>query len=181
MKSACALLLALLSSCGIVNNLRVYGGAKAFTDDELSDVDDQGYVALEWVGGGFPFGIDIEAGVGQSGKEADSGGGSLDSETLELYVGVRKTFRTDKMLRPYIAGGLSYLDTELELSGSGGGDFIGADSTEALYVRGGVGWHFTLCTIGVDVRYNALGEAEVENLDIDLDHGLISFFVGLSF
>jgi len=176
-------ILGLLGSCASTSSITVYGGERSFDDFDDDVIDDQTTFGVEFLMGILPWGLGLEFGVNYSEDDAkiDFGGGTgkLEGTTFEGYVGARKTFREEHRLRPYIGAGFSYILQDFEFDG--GGSFDDDDGTGGLYGRVGVGYHFAVFHFGVDYRVLTQTEVDFGGSEVDLDHGLLSVFAGLSF
>lgn len=178
------LLLPLLGACGSTSALNVYAGQRAFTDGDIQEVDDQTAMGIEWLWGILPWGLGLEIGASYSEEDAtgevDSIDVDLDATTVEGYIGARKTFREEHNLRPYIGAGFSYTQASFEGDGDGV-DFDDDDGSEGVYARLGLAYHFTIINFGLDYRISTANEAKFADEDVDLENGLLSIFLGISF
>lgn len=180
MRLFCALLLLPLVSCATGTNLTAYLGQRSFEDSDIEEVDEPTYGALEFVWGILPWGLGLETGLSYASDDGSEGPTDFELATIEAYVGGRKTFREDSMFRPYIAAGLSFSQADVEID-SDNFDIDEDDTTEGVYARVGLGWHFTVFHLGVDYRYVTAGEFDIDDESFDVDSGIVSVFGGLSF
>lgn len=108
-----------------------------------------------------------------SSDDSTQGGADFTGETWELGLGIRKPFRLDAGLAPFIEVGAAYVDATLERRGVSPGE----NSDSAFGVWGGVGVGFAVgerVSVGALVRYTA---AEVTLLGADREAGGLHFGV----
>ncbi len=98
-----------------------------------------------------------------------------ESETTEWDVGVHRVFRQDKKFRPYLGGGIAFMDGELRVPAQG----IFADESTTGYwadtgFRQGAGrwWEW-----GIDLRYSK-GEVNLGSGDVDAGGPQALFYFG---
>jgi hypothetical protein len=93
---------------------------------------------------------------------------TLDGETSELCLGVRKIWDHHPTMRPFIGGGLALISAELEASALGV-SVSEDDDAIGIWIGGGVYWtlaeHFN---IGFDLRWS---KAEVTLYGVDGEAG----------
>jgi opacity protein-like surface antigen len=87
---------------------------------------------------------------------------ATDVSTLDLHAGVRRFFRRDRPLRPYVGGGLAYTQLDVKQVESGsfgpGAEFSDvvvddSDSSFGYWLDVGLLYRFNRFQIGGDVRY----------------------------
>jgi len=125
-------------------------------------------------------GISYEIGAQVAGDTANVGGVDITSANFELYGGPRYEWVLDSV-RPYLAGGLSLLTTELE-GRVGVAGVSDNDTTLGLYLGGGVDFMITeRFFMGLGLR-SAFGH-EPELFGIEGDAAFTQFFlrIGSSF
>lgn len=108
-----------------------------------------------------------------SSDDSTQGGTDFTGETWELGLGIRKPFRLDAGLAPFIEVGAAYVDATLEQRGITPGE----NSDSAFGVWGGVGVGFAVgerVSVGALVRYTV---AEVTLLGTDRGAGGLHFGV----
>ena len=98
----------------------------------------------------------------------------LEAETSELNIGVRKIWDQSPNVRPFIGGGLAFINAEAK--GSGLGVTVSDDDTgTGIWIGGGVYWtladHFN---IGLEAKYS---DAEVTIFGVDAEAGGTHFGV----
>lgn len=172
--------LSLLGSCASTTTLNLYGGERAYKDGDIEEVDKPPYMAVEALWGVLPWGLGLEVGLSRSDDDGSIGKSDVELTAIEGYVGARKTFREEHALRPYVGGGLSFTDAEVNLDDPNL-KLDESDFTEGAYLRAGVGYHFGIFDVGVDYRYTTLGEFDFGDEKYDSDSGILSLFAGLSF
>ena len=108
---------------------------------------------------------------------------ATDVDTLELGVGIRKFFREETRLRPYIGGGLSWIQLDAKQVESGsfgpGTEFETTvidddDAGAGVWLDGGLHYRFGSFHIGADVRWSdASADLTPEGFtdSVDLDSG----------
>lgn len=146
-------------------------GLRSYGDSDFDEVDDQTAYGVEGLLGLTKWGLGIEGGY-QHAEEDKSG---VELEADELYVGVRETLRSDKLIQPYFGGGVTWLSTDVRGTG-----FSDDDDTPAGYGRAGVGFCFGLLQVGVDYRvvlgsdvdYGSLGSSDVDFQQLSITAGL---------
>lgn len=148
-------------------------GQKALNDDDWEPVESQ----VEW-------GVIADLGrkdsvanlvISYLSSSDDSTQGSADftGETWELGLGIRKPFRLDTGLAPFVEVGAAYVDATLERRGVSPGE----NSDSAFGIWGGVGIGFAVgerVSVGALLRYTA---AEVTLLGADREAGGLHFGV----
>jgi len=112
---------------------------------------------------------------------------ATDVETLELNLGVRKFFLKDTKWRPYVGGGLAWIDLDVDQVESGsfgpGTEYEttvvdDSDSGAGVWLDGGFLYRFGSFHAGVDVRWSDASADLVPNGttgSVDLDSGGIQY------
>jgi hypothetical protein len=157
------------------------GGASKLSDD-AEPAEDQTVFGVDFTFGGDDWpvllAVDISSSSGDGSGIYYYGYGygdvsvDLDLDIMELDLGVRKIWDT-KSVRPFIGGGLSFVDVEIDALFDAFGPFKVDDTGFGAWVNGGVAWrigkHFD---IGIDVRYSIakvefdFGDPEEEELEL---------------
>lgn len=122
--------------------------------------------------------IGWEIGIMASKDDGEFLGLDVEGKTGELYGGVRKTFGgPDQDVKPYLAGGLSIIKAEGELSG------ISDDDTSlAGYLHGGVLGQFTdRFFMGLDLRVLFASDIELAGVSGDADYTQLGLVLGWGF
>jgi hypothetical protein len=154
----------------------VYLGQRSLDEDDWSPVEDQGALQLEYASESPDAAVGWEVGLGGSSDDDTFGGFDVTGSTAELYGGVRKTFGSGTV-RPYVGGGLSFINAEVEV-GSASED----DSSVAMYLHGGV--QFLLgdsFALGLDLRALLGSDITIAGVDGDADYGQAALTLGWRF
>lgn len=153
-----------------------------FVSDDAEPAEEQPGLALEfdsYVPGSFGW----EIGLSYSSDEEDVstflGSGDFEVTLTELYAGGRKTFG-DRNLHPYVAGGVSFLQAEVDLDISGVGSADEDDTSFGLYARGGAYWTLgQRFRIGADLK--GVFGTDFDDLGGDADYYQVGLLAGYSF
>ncbi len=176
----CMFLLPSLSAVAGAGSVHVRGGASTLSED-AEPAEDQTLFGLDFTFGGDDWpvllAVDISSSSGDGSSTYYYGYGygdvtvNIDLNITELDFGVKKIWDA-KSLRPFVGGGLSVVDVEVE------GDFDGFpfdddDTKPGVWVNGGVVWRIGKgFEIGLDVRYSFsvvefdFGDPEEEELEL---------------
>ena len=151
-------------------------------------VDGQTAVALEIDGRSRRAPVGWEAGVAyssddESGFDPFIGAFQAEAQFLELYGGVRKTWDTSGgRLHPYVAGGLTFLDADVDVEVVGMGPASEGDSSLGAYVHGGLTFDILRwLLIGVDLRAVLGTDVEFAGVSADADYMQAAVLLGASF
>ena len=156
-------------------------------DLRASLADSLGNMSTSWtVPADFPLGIEFgaEASFGREfdirllGQDFD-----LASTVTELYVGPRLTIDSGERggFVPYVAGGITWLDGELEAI-QGSVVVSDSDDTVAGYVHGGFYYLFdSNMRVGVDARAVFGSDLSLFGADVDADYGQVAITIGGEF
>jgi hypothetical protein len=95
---------------------------------------------------------------------------STEGRTTEFDIGVRKIWDAENSsIRPYIGGGLAFINAEITSTGFFSDTVSQDDSGTGIWFGGGIYWtlwqHFNL---GIDLRYS---QADVTLFDENIDAG----------
>jgi len=140
--------------------------------DDAEPLEDQTAFGVEAVFA-TQSGPSVELGFASSSEDEDlffPGFGVSNTETsaTELYLGIR-TPAPDSPVRPYLGGGLTYLDGEISFNGAVNGSV--SDSTLAFYIHAGIqtaiAEHLLL---GVDLRAVFGADLEFAGIPFDGDY-----------
>lgn len=168
----CLALLLSLTSCATYSSRKHAVNAMVGTrsyDDVPSDVEGPVVYGLEGLLGLSTSGLGLEGGLNFGEDDGTDGGDDIELEAAEYFFGLRNTWNTDGLLQPYIGGGLTYLDTDLDIDGASDSDeFWGG------YLRAGVGVMLGIFQGGIDLRATAMDESDVSFYQASL-------FLGLTF
>jgi hypothetical protein len=158
------------------HQVTLYLGQRSLDEDNWSPVEDQGAGQLEYSQENADDAIGWEVGFGGSSKDDTLGGFDVTGSTGELYGGVRKSFGSGNV-RPYIGGGLSFINAKVEV-GSASED----DSSVAMYLHGGV--QFLLgpsFALGLDLRALFGSDITIAGVNGDADYGQAALTFGWRF
>ena len=111
---------------------------------------------------------------------ADSGdilGVDVDATTLEVYGGVHKSFDTASAARPYVGGGIAYINGDFEALG-----IAEDDGSPAGYVHGGVVFDVSEAFfIGLDARFLFGSDITLFGFGTDVDYTQFALVFGWAF
>jgi hypothetical protein len=119
-----------------------------------------------------------EAGVGFGIDSASFGSVDVTSTTAEIYGGARKTFMDPAgQWHPYVAGGLSYINGELDVAG-----FSESAGSLGGYLHGGVLLDITEdMYLGLDLRTLFGTDLTIAGFSGDADYTQLAVMVGWAF
>lgn len=126
-------------------------------------------------GKGTPLGL--EFGFSQSSDDGEVLGVNVDVSTIEAYAGLRYDWSGPYGATPYLSGGVTYIDGELEALG-----VSISDSGTAGYA--GAGIDFPLVDnwfLGIGLRYIISSDLGFAGLEADVDGLLALFKIGYRF
>jgi hypothetical protein len=150
----------------------IYLGQRSLDSTDWSPVDDQPTLGIEFSQESTGSAIGWEVGLAGSSDES----GPLKGSTGEIYGGVRKSFGSDTV-RPYLGGGLSFINAKAEV-GSASDD----DSSLAGYVHGGLQFLVSRTfEIGLDLRVLFGSDLEIAGVNTDADYGQAALTFGWRF
>lgn len=164
----------------VSRHLALYYGERELDEDDFEPVDelDTYGLAFSWVP--ESGGLGGEVGVFLSSADESVGGVDLDVETIELFGGVRHTFGGEA-LRPYLAGGISFLQADVEGS-VGPFEVEEDDDTFGLYVSAGLLAFVTPeVTLGAEYRLLLGTDVEFFEEEGDADYGQLAVTLGVGF
>lgn len=154
----------------MISNVTVIGMQRNVDDADPSDEQPGGGVEFDTY---RPGGPGWEIGISTSSDEENVGIGDFEATVSEIYGGTRRTWGAKRSgFHPYVAGGLSFIRAEADLSGFGSED----DTTFGLYGRGGAYWtigeHFNIgadfkAVVGTDLDF---GDADYVQLGVSLGY-----------
>jgi len=137
-----------------------------------------------------PLGIEIARGkhggtwgwlVGlSSSSDEDEGiffqGEAYETQSLEVWAGLRRTFRMEATMQPFLATGISWLRQDLRRESFGTTTLDGSDDALGAWIELGVQWrlgaHFRL---GLDYRAFIGTELEIDGEHLDSSYGQLDF------
>lgn len=178
----CAVLL--LSSAAFAGgDLNFVYGTRSLDDDAWEPTEDQEVFGATIDFGGAKWPVNIAVGYFSSEDEGELasfpilGAVDLESELSEWSVGVRKTWKSGST-RPFIGGGVSFLDADAEVVSALGSASDG-DDTEGIYVEGGVYWRLgEAFNLGMHARILEGTDVTIFDQDGDADYWQIGALLG---
>jgi len=195
MKSVSLLVLLSLSACAAVpsyapqdpsddpdrpTRVALYLGQRNLDEGDYEPVDEQGMLGLEFVHEARESVVGWEFGLAGSAAEEDVAGLDVEATTGEVYAGIRKSLGSSRF-RPYIGGGISYIQSEIEATGALGSGSID-DGSVAGYVHLGVSLDITPgFFIGLDLRALVGSDLNYDGLESDADYEQLALTVGGAF
>jgi hypothetical protein len=160
--------------------INVLGGMRTANNNDFDEVDDPIVWGGELLIGLNRRGLGVEGGYMRAEDDDDvtifSGSGDGEVVTNELFAGVRNTWNTDKPWQPYIGGGVSWVDTAVDVDGS----FSDDDDDIAPYARAGIGYQFNGFQVGLDARVLFATDMEFNGEESDIDYRQIVATLGWS-
>lgn len=185
-----ALLVLPLASCAALTSPRPYGpplgaggskltlffGERELEEDDYAPVEEQETVgaALSWEPA--HGGLGGELGVLSSEEEETVLGLDVEGKTLEVFGGVRQNFGSEA-LRPYLGGGLSWIESEVE-----SGPLTDDDDSLGLYLHAGIdAWVTPNVSLGVEYRLLLGTDMDVFGVETDADYEQVGVTLGFSF
>jgi hypothetical protein len=151
------------ASAGAVH---VFVGQKFLDEDEWEPIEEQVELGIDAAFGGDDWPVWINLGLfGSNEEEEISAVEEVEGTTTEFYVGVNKTW-TGRRFHPYVAGGLAFVNTEVEFR-----DDVGSvqdeDSAVGLYLGGGGYWRLgSSFNLGAMIRFS-MADADVFGDDFE--------------
>jgi len=113
-------------------------GQKQLDSREWEPAEEQDGFALESSWGGTNWPVLIAADLTYHGGDESVEGIKFEGETIELALGVRRSFRIGRF-RPYAGGGVALINAEVTASGFGDSE-SDDDSATGFWVGGGLLW-----------------------------------------
>ncbi len=145
-------------------NINVFLGEKSLGETDWSPVESQGEasVTVDFRKQHWPINLAIEFSSAEDDYTLAFVG--IESKTTELNVGVLKIWDRSPHIRPFVGGGLSFIDGEFSLFG-----LSDSDSSAGVWFGTGVYWtlgkHFNL---GIELKFSS---ADVKLFGVDADAG----------
>jgi hypothetical protein len=158
------------------SRITIYLGQRNLDQDDYAPVDEQAMIGVEFARETAGSLVGWEVGVMGSSDEGSVAGFDVTGNTAEIYGGVRKTFGSGSV-RPYVGGGLSVINSEVEVSGSGSAD----DESLAGYAHLGVSVDVTEAFfLGLDLRVLFGSDLSIGGVNTDADYGQLALILGWS-
>lgn len=143
------------ASAGAVH---VFVGQKFMDEEDWEPLDGQFEVGIDAAVGGDDWPIWINLGLLSASDEEDfSPDEEVEATTMELYLGINKTW-TRNQFRPFVAGGLAFVNTEIE-ERDFDETFEFEDDGTGLYAQGGGYWRIgSSFNLGGMLRYSVFSD-----------------------
>ncbi len=151
-------------------------GAKQLDDDDWGALDNHATLGAQISFGKKEWPVQIAIDLLGTGDSVKVAGIDIDGLTGELDVGVRKIWERGKA-RPFVGGGLAFLNAELETE-VGGLALSADDDTTGLWIDGGAFWRLgKRFNLGVEARISR-GEVTIGAVDIEAGGEHIGLLLG---
>ncbi len=148
-------------------------GQKMLDDDEWGNLDGQEALAIEWTWGREDWPFFIATDFLYSTTDEDVSGFNFEGTTWEIDLGVRKIWERGNA-RPYVGGGLAWVNGEADVGGLGSADGSGLGG----WIGGGVFWRMgARFNIGFAVRLSR-AEADIEGTDVEAGGDFVGLTLG---
>lgn len=159
------------------SRVTVYLGQRSLDEGDWAPVEDQATFGVEFAREPAGSTIGWEIGLLGSADETTVAGFDVEATTGELYGGVRKTFGSG-VARPYVGGGLSFINAEVDVSGLGSFD----DSSPAAYAHAGISFDVTPSFfLGLDLRLLLGSDMTIGGISGDADYTQLAVHLGWAF
>ena len=161
-------------------DMNVVFGAKRLDQDPWKPVDSQPSLGLMFDARQSDWPLNLAFDVYYSGDKGSANGVSREGATTEFNLGIRKIFRTDAAMRPFIGVGSSFNDASLKDTSGGIPERSDSKWGAGVWIGGGVYWVLAhTLNVGFNLKYTS---AKVTLLDDRFDAGGRSFgtLVGLT-
>lgn len=159
------------------NRIAIYLGQRNLDEDDYAPVDEQATFGVEFARETPGSLVGWEVGIMGSSDDSTVAGFDVTGTTAEFYGGVRKTFGSGRV-RPYVGGGLSVINSEVEVSGVGKDD----DDSLAGYAHVGVSVDVTAAFfLGLDLRALFGSDMSIAGVSTDADYAQLALVLGWAF
>jgi hypothetical protein len=156
-------------SNGWTGNLNGYWGIKNLDSDDWDPVDEHSQygILLDFRPKNWPVNIAIDYLKSDDDVTISIFGPTIkvEGETREIDIGIRKIFENSSTIRPYVGGGLAFINGEFGFAG------LISEDDDAIGIWIDVGLYWTLAehfNIGFDLRYS---KAEITLFGVDGEAG----------
>ena len=148
--------------------VHLFVGQKFLDEEDWQPIEDQFELGIDAAFGGDDWPVWLHVGLFGSNAEDDIGvGEEIEGTTTELCIGINKTWTTNQF-RPHVAGGLAFVNTEVEFRDNFG-SVSEDDSAVGLYLQGGGYWRLgSSFNLGGMLRFTA---ADVDVFGNDFSGG----------
>lgn len=160
-------------------DLNVVLGAKQL-DDEWEPLDSQPSFGLMFDARQEDWPLNLALDLYYSGDDGTADGITREGSTMELNFGIRKIWRTERAMRPFIGVGSSFTRAELEDTSAGLPARSDSDWGAGVWIGGGIYWTLAdALNVGFNLKYS---NAKVTLLDESFDAGgrMFGTVIGLS-
>ena len=158
-------------------------GQRSLDEDFWEPTEDQTVIGAEIDFGGEHWPVNIAVGYWTSEDDGTLasfpilGAVDLDAELSEWSIGVHKVWKAG-IARPFVGGGVSFLDADADVS-SNLGDASDSDSTNGIYVEGGIFWRLgSAFNLGLHGRILEGTDLTLFDQDGDADYWQIGGLLG---
>jgi opacity protein-like surface antigen len=163
-------------------NINFFLGSKKLKSSDWAPVEDHGQLGIlvDFKQDTWPVSIAIDLLFSFEDEvvfDPFFGAFKLEAETTELNVGVRKIWDQFSIMRPYVGGGLAYINAELTASTFG---VIASqdDSSLGYWLNGGIYWTLARSfNVGFDVRYSR-AKVTLFGTEVEAGGGHVGLLVG---
>lgn len=165
------------SSAARANRISLYLGQRDLDEGDWSPVDEQATFGVEFAQEKPGSMVGWEVGLMGSSDDDTVAGFDVTGSTSELYGGVRKSFG-EGVVRPYVGGGLAFINGKVDVSGVGDDD----DSSAAGYAHGGIDLAVSeVVHLGLDLRLLFGSDITLFGVNGDADYGQLALVLGFAF
>ena len=172
-----------LSSAMGAGNVNFTLGERSLDEDDFEPVEDQDAIGVTVFLQQDTWPVSLALGYYTSDDSASVfdpllGTLGLKAELTEFSVGVAKVWDDFEHARPFIGGGLTFLEVDLEI------DLLGVsvsedDDTIAPYLNGGIFWRLGKAfNLGIDVRIVVGADVEIADEEGDADYTQFGGLIG---
>ena len=167
-------------------SVSIYLGERGLDKGDWAPVEDQTSLGVQYSAQGTEAKLGWEIGFFASSDDTTINfmGTPFDvkGSTTELYGGASKTFgESGQTVRPFIGGGLTFINAEFEASALG---LTASDDDNSIapYIHGGLSFAISdSASFGIDLRKVIASDVELFGVDADADYESFSVLISFSF
>ena len=139
--------------------IHVFVGQKFLDEEDWEPIDTQFELGIDASMGGDDWPLWINVGLFSASDEDDlSAIEEVEATTTEFSLGINKTW-TRNQFRPFVAGGLAFVNSDFEVRDPGGVIDEDDDSGTGLYAQGGGYWRLgSSINLGGMLRYSVFSD-----------------------
>ena len=139
--------------------IHIFVGQKFLDEEEWEPIDTQFELGIDAAMGGDDWPLWINFGILSASDEEDLDVDTeLEGTTTEFYLGINKTW-TRQQFRPFVAGGLAFVNSDFEVRDPFGVIDEDDDSGTGLYAQGGGYWRLgSSINLGGMLRYSVFSD-----------------------